>query len=140
MDMQFVQEIINLQLEANEKIKAILEKNYPNLTFQIAPDGDVHCWVKTEGSSREGVEFLTPVSVHDLSRKVLEMIGKMNTKVEIVAKNPKEYFLCSECGQVLPMKELEANVFAGYYCKECTKNNTGVRALINESKKAGFYD
>ena len=64
---------------------------------------------------------------------------ELNEKVKPVHLNPKEFFQCTECGEVKPRSEYEDFVMAADYCKECAKIPE-VAKLITESHKRGFYD
>lgn len=122
-----------------------LHKMYPNLTFYISPDREVSVWNtrKYESlgeqleSGSEGITLNKKYTPEDLPNKYFD---DLNSELQKIADEPDKYFWCTTCSQVKPKTELEENVFAGYYCKQCASENKWIRDLIAESHTRGFYD
>lgn len=111
-----------------------LSSEYENLNFYLNKDNELSVWIKDVGT---GVEI--PKRYRNINMFNSEFYTDLNDRVAIVRHQPDKYFFCTECSQVKPKDELEANVFAGYYCKDCA-TKPEITSLIKESKKRGFYD
>ncbi len=136
--MQFKNEVINKLRAFQNEIKNLFNDKFSNLTFLISPSNGISVWVKNkDGSCGAGITL-------DKRNTILEVFDEeffafLNKKVALASLHPDKYFYCSECGRVLDREQFAANVFAGYYCKECAKKPE-IAELIEESKKVGFYD
>lgn len=125
----------------HDDIKQMLMEEYPNLYFYICPSGKLTTWIRTpKGKDGAGIHMKLSINVGQILSHEVQYLEELNKKVEPVHKEPDKYFYCTECGRVLPKEELADVVFAGYYCKDCEKNNPEVASLIKESHKKGFYD
>lgn len=135
-----IKEINNIMTSAYEQIKEYLSKTYPNLYFYISPIGNITCWVRTtEGKDGTGIKLPYNINVGQILFHQWRYLQELNKKVALVRDNPKEFFYCTECGEVKPVSEYEDFVMAANYCKECAKK-PDIANLIAESHKAGFYD
>lgn len=101
------------------------DKKYPYL--YISEGGSI--WAAPFGNDREGLMYL----VH---------LGKtkeyLNEQVELVVKGVK-HFVCSSCGEAKNKEDFVAQVFAGWYCNDCSEIPR-IAKNIRESKQSGFYD
>jgi len=137
---EVLKSIEKIQEKAHNNIKDMLIRQFPNLYFYVSPKGFLSVWAKTkEGRDGAGVTIRPQINVGQILSHQWVLLTKLDKEIEIVRKQPKDYFFCTECGQVKPMSEFEENVFAGYYCKECAKKPE-IANIINESHKRGFYD
>lgn len=102
----------------------VIDEKYPYL--YISDSGSV--WAAPFGNDREGL-------IHVSKTKTKEYL---NEQVELVVKGVK-YFVCSSCGEAKNKEDFVAQVFAGWYCNDCSKIPR-IAKNIRESKQPGFYD
>lgn len=132
--------INNVIEEAHSVVKQLLLEEFEHLYFHISPTGSLSCWVRnSEGKDGAGIRLEHKINIGGFTCFYWRYLQELNQKVALAHTNPKEYFYCTECGEVKSIFEFEANVFAGYYCKECAKK-PDIASLIQESHKRGFYD
>lgn len=125
---------------AHAQVKEFLMKEFEHLYFYIAPDGYLSCWVRTT-DNRDGaaIKLKYKINAGQIICHQWDYLHELNEKVKPVHLNPKEFFQCTECGEVKPRSEYEDFVMAADYCKECAKIPEVAKA-ITESHRRGFYD
>ena len=132
--------IETIMQKAHTEVKDYLMKVFPNLYFFISPTGNLSCWIRTQaGGDGTGIILKHSINVGEIMFHQWRELQELNKLVEPVRTSPKDFFYCTECGQVKPRSEYEDFVMAADYCKECAKNPQ-IAKLIEESHKAGFYD
>lgn len=125
---------------AHAQVKEYLMKEFEHLYFYISPTGILSCWVRTSNDrDGAGINLEHQINVGQILFHQWRYLQELNKKVELAHTKSREYFYCTECGEVKPMNEFADSVMAGIYCKECAKK-PDIAALIEESHKEGFYD
>lgn len=130
----FINEVLT---NAMDKISEYIQKEYPYFKVYISLDGRITLWVNVNGNCRENISSDELTVYMDNLEKWL---NSYKMQVRHIIHHPDNYFLCTICNRVLPMDKFEANVFAGYYCKDCVEDNSYLQKIISDSKKDGFYD
>lgn len=131
--------------ELRQQFKEMLEKNLPHLVIYINPEGDVSLWVKRyiDGRATDGEAITKFVGLNvreEWSDELARELIRADKAAKYIQEHKGEYFWCSVCNKVHPMSEFKANVFSGHYCKTCYDNDEGIRLLVKESERDGFYD
>ena len=125
----------NIRKDYEQKVKDLLMGRFPYLYFYISPTDNISVWVRRNGKDGTGIQ--TPQThIYTFDE---DFFDELNQKIKPAALEPDKYFLCTECGEVLPRSEYEAGVMAAEYCKKCAQK-PAIKELIIESKKDGFYD
>lgn len=136
---ELLMDISKLTDTTNRKVETLLKQQYPYLHIYVSPDGEINLWVEVNGRSAMAIIPQRKRYIGKLLYSDMEYLEELNEKVKPVSLEPDKYFYCTECGEVKEWTELQDNVFAGYYCKECAKNPQ-IDALIKASYEKGFYD
>lgn len=132
--------INKIMTTAYGEVKEYLMKEFPNLYFYISPTGELASWVRcSNGKDGTGINMKYKINVGLILFHEWRYLQELNKKVKLAHTNPKEYFQCTECGEVKPRSEYGDFVMAADYCKDCAKK-PDVAKLIAESHKRGFYD
>lgn len=131
--------ITKLMEDAYTGVKRILSEGFPNLHFYVSPTGELSIWVKEGGGCGAAISMKYQINVGNILFHHWRYLQELNKLVEPVTENPREFFYCSECGEVKPIEQYADYVMAANFCKDCAKH-PAIAKLIKESKKAGFYD
>lgn len=132
---EFTKKLQGIREEYEDKAKALLMGRYPYLYFYVSPTGNISVWVRKNGKDGTGI----PIKDMNIFTFDEDYFDELNQKIKPAALEPDKYFQCSHCGEVKPRSEYEDFVMAADYCKKCAKIPE-IKALIQESKRSGFYD
>ena len=136
--MDLCTQISDMLERHRKKYIDVLQSYYENLNFYINPDGDISCWIRVHGNSREGADERLCGNIRYL-RIYETSLDNLNRAAKTIAENPDKYFFCGECFTLKPMEDYADSVMGGWYCKQCAQT-PDVAYLIKESHKRGFYD
>lgn len=130
--------LTTLQGEHNEKKWAIeLNQLYPNLYFSKYGMWTVKGSAKEKAQSAFSAVLLS--KEFDFFNPDHELLSKLNKAAEKSVME-KDWFFCSACLESKEFKEFAGSVFMARYCKVCESKDPGIKNLIKEAEKPGFYD